>query len=263
VTIPTGAPEALSTEELVYIELTSTGNGSNCSGPFDIISHWPPYSSVNKNCDLLIRGISVSVSGQGQLVPFETKTLTFSTNQTCLYYLTESNRIMFNPTMSYQVLSDNEPIYDSYSDPYFSTSTLERVVQPFSISKGDKISFYNSGALGWDESYEYTVRDVTTTGSVNGAVTKDTRILATLDKAVNGNLLSSNATIDPMTNSKVQICRYIVWKHLPDETNVILKYNPKDSTLVENGLLFPQYIDEPVRKNAGNTIKALKAQNLI
>jgi hypothetical protein len=66
-----------------------------------------------------------------------------------------------------------------------------------------------------------------------------------------------------MTNSKVQICRYIVWKHLPDETNVILKYNPKDSTLVENGLLFPQYIDEPVRKNAGNTVKALKAQNLI
>jgi hypothetical protein len=66
-----------------------------------------------------------------------------------------------------------------------------------------------------------------------------------------------------MTNSNIKICRYIVWKHLPDETNVILKYNPKDSTLVENGLLFPQYIDPVVRKNSGNTVKALKAQNLI
>ena len=41
------------------------------------------------------------------------------------------------------------------------------------------------------------------------------------------------------------------------------KYNPKDQTLVENGLLFPQYIDPIVRDNAGNVVKALKQQNLI
>ncbi len=43
----------------------------------------------------------------------------------------------------------------------------------------------------------------------------------------------------------------------------MLRYNPKDSTLVENGLLFPEYIDPLVRDNAGNVVKALKQQNLI
>jgi hypothetical protein len=43
----------------------------------------------------------------------------------------------------------------------------------------------------------------------------------------------------------------------------MLRYNPKDSTIVENGILFPQYIDPPVRDNSGNVIKALKQQNLI
>jgi hypothetical protein len=43
----------------------------------------------------------------------------------------------------------------------------------------------------------------------------------------------------------------------------MLKYNPKDSELIENGLLFPQYINPAVKENAGNTVKALRQQNLI
>ena len=54
-----------------------------------------------------------------------------------------------------------------------------------------------------------------------------------------------------------------MWKHVPDETNVMLRYNPKDQSIVENGLLFPEYIDPIVRDNAGNVVKALKQQNLI
>jgi hypothetical protein len=80
---------------------------------------------------------------------------------------------------------------------------------------------------------------------------------------MNIKLLTTSSVLDSVTNSNLTACRYVVWKHLPDETNVILKYNPKDSTLIENGLLFPQYIDEVVRKNSGNTLKGLKAQNLI
>ena len=43
----------------------------------------------------------------------------------------------------------------------------------------------------------------------------------------------------------------------------MLRYNPKDASIVENGLLFPQYIDPTVRENSGNVVKALKQQNLI
>jgi hypothetical protein len=78
-------------------------------------------------------------------------------------------------------------------------------------------------------------------------------------------MVSSGSTVpvDQTTNSPYRVCRYVVFKHVPDETNVMLRYNPKDSTLVEEGLLFPQYIDEKVKDNAGNTVKSLRQQNLI
>jgi hypothetical protein len=50
---------------------------------------------------------------------------------------------------------------------------------------------------------------------------------------------------------------------VPDETNIVLKYNPKNSTIVEEGLLYPQYIDQDLRKKSGDIIKSLKSQNLI
>ena len=86
-----------------------------------------------------------------------------------------------------------------------------------------------------------------------------------LDRGLNFSLLSSGSTVptESITRTPWRACRYVVWKHVPDETNVILRYNPKDSTIVENGLLLPQYIDEAVRDNAGNTVKALKQQNII
>ena len=49
---------------------------------------------------------------------------------------------------------------------------------------------------------------------------------------------------------------------LPDETNVILRYN-SSSSIEETGLLYPQYIDYNLRKNSGNIIKSLKSDNLI
>jgi len=59
-----------------------------------------------------------------------------------------------------------------------------------------------------------------------------------------------------------QICRYIVLKRIPDETNVILNYNLK-TPITQDGILFPQYIDPDVRDNSGNVIKSLRQQNLI
>lgn len=262
IAIPTGiSTKEYGTKIIVDTILPSTGNGTGNSDPWSAPNHWPPYSSVNRNCEILIRSITVQVApspGGGTMVPFETSNMFFSSSNTCLFYLTASNQIMFDASMSNQVHIGNEPIYLSESDPFWLGSGLDRVVQPFSLAKGDRVSFYNVRSLGWDQSNEYVVDNVTTTGSA-----PNIRILASLDRPVNQYLVSSSLDIDTMTNSNLKICRYVVWKHLPDETNVILKYNPKDSTLIENGLLFPQYIDPVVRKNSGNTVKALKAQNLI
>jgi hypothetical protein len=76
-------------------------------------------------------------------------------------------------------------------------------------------------------------------------------------------MTASIASPDPITGAPLKACRYIIWKHVPDETNIILRYNPKDSNIVEEGLVFPQYIDPIVKQNSGNTVKALRAQNLL
>ncbi len=115
----------------------------------------------------------------------------------------------------------------------------------------------------WDELFEYTIKSVRQSGSVNNIT--GSVLLVELDKPVNLALFNSGSSVptESITGAQFRTCRYIVWKHVPDETNVMLRYNPKDSTLVENGLLFPEYIDPIVRDNAGNVVKALKQQNLI
>ena len=121
---------------------------------------------------------------------------------------------------------------------------------------------YDSASrLAWDERFEYVVKNTSVTGSgVSGS-----RLLVELDRPANLALFVSASTVptESLTGARYRTCRYIVWKHIPDETNVMLRYNPKDSTIVENGILFPQYIDPLVRDNSGNVIKALKQQNLI
>jgi len=83
------------------------------------------------------------------------------------------------------------------------------------------------------------------------------------------------------------ISKYIVLKHIPDETNVIANFNfPTNNTqqsfLInvgsqtyhnqnnaassignQFGLLIPQYLSQSVADNSGNIVKALRAQNLI
>ena len=59
-----------------------------------------------------------------------------------------------------------------------------------------------------------------------------------------------------------KIKKYMFLKRLPDETNVILNYN-LESPITEDGILFPQYIDEKLKDDSGNIVKALKAQNLL
>jgi hypothetical protein len=250
---------------------SNTGNGSGNSGYLG--PHWPTLTGCTgayPDCSISIDSIgTIRPGGGGGGTGGGSTTFTFyqtefSSSQACLYFLSQSNEVLFNSTMSYYYNSSNGPItFKSTSDPFWSGSSLPPAILPFTLQTGDKISFYNTSSLGWDELFEYTIKSVRQSGSVNNIT--GSVLLVELDKPVNLALFNSGSSVptESITGAQFRTCRYIVWKHVPDETNVMLRYNPKDSTLVENGLLFPEYIDPIVRDNAGNVVKALKQQNLI
>jgi hypothetical protein len=194
----------------------------------------------------------------------------FSSSLTCLYFRSESNEIIFNTTMSYYYSSDFAPIiFSSSSDIDWAASGLSPVILPFQLSPGDRISLYNSQSLGWDEKFEYVIKSGPRYIGANPPTNVTSSVmafeLAVPDDGINLALFFSGSSTptESISGAPFRTCRYVIWKHVPDETNVMLKYNPKSPTLVENGLLLPQYIDPVVRDNSGNVIKALKQQNLI
>ena len=253
------------------LTLSSWGNSGQGSGASEYNgTHWPYKSGCSvpfPNCNITID--SITAGGTGGSTGGGSNTFTYyqtevTSSQPCLYYLSQSNEIIFNCTMSYYYNSAVGPItFNSVSDPYWPGSSLPPAILPFTLQTGDRISFYNTSSLGWDERFEYVIKNVRQSGSVNNIT--GSVLLAELDKPVNLALFTSGSgvPVESITGAQFKACRYIVWKHVPDETNVMLRYNPKDQSLVENGLLFPQYIDPPVRDNAGNVVKALKQQNLI
>jgi hypothetical protein len=175
--------------------------------------------------------------------------------QTCLYYQTSSYSLVFSNTIANYY--DYGFVFDSYSDSeYVAHSNLFQAVNtPFSLKVGDQIHFYTE-SLGWTEKEEYVVAN----SYVSGAGT-DKRLYVTLNRPLNLGLLSVD-TIDAGSLSNTKVCRFIALKHVPDETNLILRYAPT-TNIVQDGLVFPQYIEQPVKDSSGNVIKSLKSQNLI
>lgn len=226
--------------------------------------HWP--SGVG-DCTNYISALSQVGGGGGGGGGGSSTSTIFITEVTgstpCLYYISESNQLVIDAIISYYMQPYGPGLtFDSTSDTVWANTTLEPVILPFTINTGDKISFYDTAsALAWDERFEYTVKTVSQTGSTSNIT--GSRLLVEVDRPINLALLSTGSFSDSMTNAVWRGCRYIIWKHVPDETNVILRYNPKDAKIVEEGLLFPQYISEEVKLNSGNTIKALRAQNLL
>ena len=207
---------------------------------------------------IISRGGGGGTGGGSSTLTYYTPFVTSS--QPCLYYISESNQVVFNSELAYYY--SNGITFDSLSDPAFTASLLDNVLLPFTLNTGDRISFYDSASrLGWNENFEYTIKNVIFTGSgVTGS-----RIYSELDRPANLALFSSGSTVptESFSGARWRACRYIVWKHVPDETNVMLRYNPKDSTIVEEGLLFPQYISEQDKLDSGNTVKSLRSQNLL
>jgi hypothetical protein len=122
-------------------------------------------------------------------------------------------------------------------------------VFPLFINQMDLIRLHNT-ASGFGVSSEYRVSNVYPLEDSTGSF-----LAFTLDRDLDPADTTSGSIPGP-------ICKYMILKRLPDETNVILNYN-LGIPIPQDGILFPQYIDPSVRDNSGNVIKALKQQNLI
>lgn len=238
-------------------------------GPcFGMVSPGTNCYSSTYPCSIYIDSITAGSGGggggRGGTNTYTYYTTNVTSSQPCLYLLSQSNEIVFSSEFTHYYVNNSPLIFSSSSDPNWLVSGLDQVVIPFTLSIGDKISFFDSASrLGWNELNEYTVKNVRVSGSTS--TVSSSVLLAEVSRPVNLALFSSGSGIptESITRSPFRSCRYVVWKHVPDETNVMLRYNPKSPELLENGLLMPQYIDPIVRDNSGNVIKALKQQNLI
>jgi len=259
--IPLGDPSGLT--EVVFTAQRQSSDCCECQQSFQGLP--PTFESIESCVQPFVSSVTSRTGVQP--TPGSSTFLEYYTSQVtgspCLYFISESNQLVFNGTISYYY-NTNGLTFNSNSDLAWTSSLLDDVILPFTLNVGDRISLYDSASrLAWDERFEYTVKNTSITGSFTSI--SSSRLLVELDRPANLALFITGSTIpvDTLTNAPWRACRYIVWKHIPDETNVMLRYNPKDSTIVENGILFPEYIDPSVRDNSGNVIKALKQQNLI
>jgi hypothetical protein len=146
-----------------------------------------------------------------------------------------------------------------------SFANMETPIFPLSLQKGDmvklkdqKSSFGASTQLEsnwWPENEEYRIVEV----DIVFDSRNERRVQLILDRPINASTVD-NWNTTPIFPSPIKY--YIFNKHIPDETNVILRYDPK-SNITQDGLLYPEYLRDNERLEAGNTIKSLKSQNLI
>jgi hypothetical protein len=189
------------------------------------------------------------------------------------YTITVNSEQTYNPsggtstvTSNFTSITDNQPclwVYDSktillsatQSANYgnitlnASASGMDTPVFPLELNQMDLIRLYNVSS-SWSPSSEYRVDSVyqDVSASIN-------YYWITLDRDLNPADVSGSVIPG-------RICKYIILKRLPDETNIILNYD-LGTVITQDGTIFPQYIDPVVRDNSGNVVKALKQQNLI
>jgi hypothetical protein len=148
-------------------------------------------------------------------------------------------------------LSATQSLY--YLSPQFvqsgSYSGIEQAVFPFQLNVNDLIRLYNYTSSLLDRNDEYRVVNtfVEASGSNNFPY-----VNVTLDRPISPANYTNNYAIP----------KYIVLKHIPDETNLILELNGTYN-IPTDGLIFPKYISKIARENSGNVVKSLKQQNLI
>jgi len=195
--------------------------------------------------DPVLVGAEAVVAGSGGSTSFNvysTSSIDISPSWTYNTSSAGANVVRLSATQSLYYLSPQFVQSGSYPG-------IEQAVFPFQLNVNDLIRLYNYTSSLLDRNDEYRVVNtfVEASGSNNFPY-----VNVTLDRPISpANYTSSYA-----------IYKYIVLKHIPDETNLILELNGAYN-IPTDGLIFPKYISKIARENSGNVIKSLKQQNLI
>ena len=223
----------------------------------DLSTYGPPYISQ-------VYAFTVGPSTTGTTTSYITGSLDSSPN----WYAMNPTRIR---------LSAMQSQYYGQFIQAVTESLMDVCTFPFQIQPGDIVRF-NNYTSSWSRNDEFTVTNIELAPNVAGSTNY---VYIDLDRPISTANIPSNNFISG------NITQYIVLKRIPDETNIIVNFElPTDNTqhsdlitignsvyynrsTVVNpvgnqfGLLFPQYISGSIKKEAGNTIKSLKSQNLI
>jgi hypothetical protein len=204
-----------------------------------------------------------------------------ATTSTTTVYITgsiDNNPSWWAEGRTYVHMSATQSLYYGQFVQTGSVNGLDTPVFPFQLAQGDLIRFYDN-LIGWSQNNEYRVVSVDDGLQASGSFGTLYKYF-TLDRPLN--IANIDSTAFPSAISK-----YIVLKHIPDETNVIANFNfptinTQESVLInvgsqtyvnqnnaastignQFGLLIPQYLSQSIADNSGNIVKALRAQNLI
>jgi hypothetical protein len=243
----------------IFVELYVNQSGYSYLNPFTIkINSGAPSGTKSINnpgtgaSQLLASSMYPQAVKREQSFPPETvTTVTYEDGEPdCDFYL-----YVNDPFTIYLSKTQSLPsIYGVAIQSDISYPGMETIVFPFRLEKGDMVKFRGSRDSVneyWPESEEYRIVSITDVTDSNG----DLRKAILLDRQINLKLTDTG-------NVGGYIERYIFNKHVPDETNIILRYNPK-ANITQDGILFPYYIEQTAKDNSGNVIKSLKDQNLI
>jgi hypothetical protein len=127
---------------------------------------------------------------------------------------------------------------------------IDTPVFPFVLNYGDMVRFYNVSSSTFGAQDEYRV-----VSTYQAAVGGTNYYYINLDRGLSPNNVDSGSFPS-------YISKYMALKKIPDETNLIINFS-SSANIVQDGLIFPQYLNPVVKGNSGNLIKALKQQNLI
>lgn len=131
-------------------------------------------------------------------------------------------------------------------------ANIDTPVFSIELYPNDIVKFFSPTANNWVEEEEYRVVNVTLAQSGSSGIYYR---YITLDRSLNPIITATGQIPGTIKN-------YLALKHIPDETNLILRYAPSVA-VTQDGLAIPQYIDPIVQANAGNVVQSLKANNLI
>jgi len=263
-------------------ELTISGSWwySDSKGDYDYTASWYSGSTTSPPTASALYDVTSSVYSRPPIsaslfVPIETNLNTVLTTQ--VYDTPTSKGFFLRDLNNKSIMSGSISMsywYGGFTEAnlftasmisesvsYSVVGTYENIEQEFMMQPGDMIRFYDVTTNTFPRVFEREVKSVSVPRT-DEVIRLGRRILVELNDNIPSN--ACEEAIVPGTtleNARI-INRFIILRKDPDETNIVIDHT-KQPGLTSTGIIIPEFIPQELRNQAGDIVKALKAQNLI